>query len=255
MDTTAKVSVNVILNAVLRRVNDENYREYGFSRGYYVSKIQEALEELAVTTFFDELTIDIKMDKKRLAIPLPENFFNLDNIYLWNGDCCTPDNSVNVWWKHDYNNKGHGPEHSTRYRDDSNNSDPFYPSAFPIQHHHFGGHRGVPTANIYNGLLMFSSDAEGYDWIRLEGNGYAGAIGDEPCIPRFLRRAIVDYSTEQVFADVMTRRQGFRTRWADAYRSLYDNVNGSWQQAENRIKSMHGWEKKSMDEYSNRGNW
>ena len=56
MGTSDFVSVNNILADVLIMVNDETMRNYGFNRGYYISSIQKALEELALQTFFDVQT-------------------------------------------------------------------------------------------------------------------------------------------------------------------------------------------------------
>jgi hypothetical protein len=41
----------------------------------------------------------------------------------------------------------------------------------------------------------------------------------------------------------------YRPLWTDAYQKLNDLVNGSWNKAKKRIKSMDSKEKASMEEY------
>ena len=80
MDTADKISINILLSDILMFVDDETVRNHGFNEGYYVSGIQQAVEELAYDTYFDLQTRDIKLteqNKKNLAVDMPNNCFNV----------------------------------------------------------------------------------------------------------------------------------------------------------------------------------
>jgi hypothetical protein len=109
MNSNDFVSVNHILAEVSMTLDDAEYRK-GFSIGWYTSRIQDALQELAFDTFFDTVTIDKDMPKKTLSLELPKNVFNIREIYLYNGSCCSPSTSQVVWYKRLYNNNGKGEE-------------------------------------------------------------------------------------------------------------------------------------------------
>ena len=55
MNSNDFVSVNHILSDVLLEANDENLN-IGFTKGWYISQIQQYLEERAFDSFYQEIT-------------------------------------------------------------------------------------------------------------------------------------------------------------------------------------------------------
>jgi len=272
MDTADKVSVNLLLADILSFVDDESTRNHGFNKGYYISGIQKAVEELAYDTFFDVQTKDILLleeNKKNLAVEMPPNAFNIREMYLFNctckdpdtdvdltHGCCTPSNSVIVHWKRLYNNRGKGAGHTAkRVERGRDTKDPFFSTdgdlstlSSPPQSLHY--------ANVQNGLIMLSINARGFSHLRLVYNGTGGAIGDEPIIDRFLRTAIVDYVVERTFRALTAKDpRKWRLLWGDTFARLTDDRNGSWIKAERRIKLLSTWKRDTMREYTGRMNY
>jgi len=258
METGDKISINLLLADILVFVGDESTRNYGFNRGYYVSGIQQAVEELAYDTFFDIQTVDIplhKENKDNLAVEMPPNCFNVREMYLFDDECCGPSSSVIVHWKRLYNNRGKGAGHTAKRIETGRRQ---------LRDAIFGTDGDVNTtsltslhyANIQNGLIMLSSNATGFSHLRIVFNGTAGAIGDEPIIPRFLRQAIVDFVTERTFRALMGKEpRKFSALWANHQARLTDPRNGSWIKAERRIKALSTWKRDGIREWTGRPNY
>lgn len=122
--------------------------------------------------------------------------------------------------------------------------DPMFFNTFPTS---------VRWANIQNGILMFSSNCQGYDKVRIIANTTAGAIGDAPIIPRFFREPIIDYVCERYFRVQMVKDKSMGSMWR-----IYDErlngkmrggADGSWAKAESRIKTMDTWSKDDLVQY------
>lgn len=255
MKTNDYVSLDIILGDVLVLCADEGTRH--FAKGWYVSQIQRALEELSIETFWNERTVDLPLDKEMLQLEIPENMFNIREVYLWSGECCQPDNSVIVHYKRHFNNKpGVGGEKYTARRKESQPYDPFFR---PFRDGNLTGTThstsGLYYANMQNGLMMFSSSCASYDMVRFVGNAYGGNIGDAPIIPRFLRDAAVDYVVEKFFRAMTGRDPSYASRWNIAETKLNKRYDGSWDKAKYRIKNMDTWEMNSMKEYFGRMNY
>ena len=241
MDSNDFVSVNHILAEALVNVNDVDLRN-GFTKGWFVSRIQDALQEIAIDTFYQKITDDFDFPKDRLAIPIPENAFNIREMYLYNNDCCNPSGSVPVVWKRLFNNKGGASSGYTAKIKGSGNvneaRNPFYPT-----------HRGADNyyyANIQHGMIMFSSSCASYKKVRIVYNGMGVSIGDEPIIPRFFERYINDYVEEKYYSAMKPRDpRKYRGLWSDAYSKL----ERSSEKAKIRVSSMNTFEKESLEEY------
>jgi len=231
------ISVNLLLSDILVQCNDEQLRR-GLTKGFYTSMIQSALEELAFTTFFEKITVDLPLDKTNLQLEMPENLFNIRELYLWNGNCCTPQSSVPVHWKRLFNNMPGGTSYTSKIHENTTD-DPMYGTFYN------GFPSTVRFANIQNGIIMFSSSCAGYDNVRIVGNGTAGAIGDEPVIPRFFRQAIIDFCCEKFYRIIMAREKGFVSMW-----QIYDNrLKDSWFEAERRVKNLNTWQRDELHEH------
>ena len=244
MNTADYISHDIILHDALMSLNDAELRS-GFSRGWYVGVIQRALEELAQDTFFDKRTIDVKLPTSgAIVIPIPENIFNVQYMYIWNGSCCTPSSSQKVWWKRNFNNKGNGTGYLSDMKDAAQATfDPFIPMFFPQ-------FETIYYANIQEGKIMFSATCSGFGNVSIICNGFGGAIGDKPAIPKFFRQTIIDFVRVEHFKAMASREpRVYRVMLEEARRDLGDNHNGSWKKARIRISSMQTFEKKSMEEY------
>ncbi len=240
------VSVDEILADVLLEVNDEDLRS-GFKKGWYISKIQQAIEELAFDSFYQVITRDIDFDKKKLSFEMPKNAFNLREMYLFNGDCCGPNSSVLVHWKRLFNNRGDGIEHTAKIKESGQSGfDPFFGNRF---HGNRTSHTNAHYFNVYNGLVMLSANAAGFAKVRIVFNGIGGQIGDEPVIPRFFRQAVIDFVVEAFWRFMKSREKSARLLWMDVERKLNDPRTGTWRTAKMRITSMDNLKKQSLQEY------
>jgi hypothetical protein len=249
-------SADNILADVLPMVDDEEFRDK--SRGYYLSQIQRALEELSYDTFFFKRSVSIVIPDS-LQMSLPSDMFSLDQAYLYNGDYCDLNNAQNVYFKRNFYRSEDGYVARDKW---SNRNDPFHkqrgartntPGQYPSQerppsHLHF--------MSIQNGMLMLSDSCAQFDKIYLVYYGVGTEIGEEPIIPGFLRQAVIDYVTYQALLNKIAQDDQVG-RWQALLRetkqSLYGTglrrSDGSWFRAERRVKHMDkkAWE--DMREY------
>jgi len=246
------VSVDHLLADILSTVDDEKLRR-GFSKGWYVSRIQKALQELAFETFFDEVTLDLEFNKETLSLEMPEGIFNIREIYMYNAECCGANTSQVVWWKRTFNNKGGGDGYTAKIKDSGGTdySDPFLPTASNYASSNF--YSGTKFyANVMNGTLMFSTDCRAYSHVRIIANGIGGEIGDLPLVPRFFEAAVVDFVLVKFYRAMKAREpRKYRGLWADSVNdSTGTNGNGgSMRKARIRVANMNTFEKESLNEY------
>jgi len=255
MQSNDFITPKEIASDVLMFVGDTGLR-YGLSLGWYVSQVQQAVERFALDMFFQVITADFSFPSQKLQDPLPKNCFNIRELYLWNGSCCTPENSVIVHYKRLYNNKPGGTGYTANRKENDNQAiDPFYqPYLRGITT--FDGQGTLYYANIQNGLIMFSSNCASYSNYRIVYNGLGGEIGDEPIIPRMLRDAVIDFVTERAMRAMMAKEpRTYRILWADAHERLYNRQTGTYWEAMRRVATLDTWMKERYNEYSNRGNW
>lgn len=250
MNANDFVTPNHIIAEVTHSVDDENLRS-GFSKGWFMSRVQDAVQELAFDTFFQKITADFDFPKDSLAIEMPKNAFNIREIYLFNSDCCSPATSQPVHWKRLYNNRGKGQDYTSRVKEPGKTAgtDPYIPTNWRHNGHMMPWLGTLYFANIQDGMIMFGSDCASFSKVRLVYNGMGGEIGEVPIIPRFLERAVNDYVEERYWNAMKARDIRYRTLWSDAYQRLNDRINGSWKKAEKRIASMDSWQKESLNEY------
>ncbi|MHA2170201.1 MAG: hypothetical protein ACXAB7_09945 [Candidatus Kariarchaeaceae archaeon] len=246
------ISVDHLLADILSTVDDEKLRR-GFSKGWYVSRIQKAIQELAIDTFFDEVTLDLDLDGETLTAQMPEGIFNIRELHLYNDDCCNASTSQVVHWKRTFNNKGRGDGYTARIKDTGHTdySDPFLPSVSNYNNTHW--YSGTKFyANIMNGTMMFSTDCRLYGKVRIVANGLGGDIGDVPLVPRFFEEAVTDFVYVRFYKAMKAREpRKYRPLWQDAKTdSVGPNGNGgSWRKARIRIANMDTYEKEALEEY------
>ena len=108
MNANDFVSVDHLLAEITATVNDTDFKK-GFSKGWYTSRIQDAIQELSFDTYWLKVQHDYKVPAN-CQIDMPENVFNIREIYLYSGEICDPVTSQVVYWKRLFNNtnKGNG---------------------------------------------------------------------------------------------------------------------------------------------------
>lgn len=244
------VSIDHLLSEITATVDDSEFRK-GFKKGWYISRIQDAIQELSFDTFWMKVTHDWEVPKN-CRIPMPENVFNIREIYLYSGQLCNPKSTQVVYWKRLFDNSYMGDGYTAKVKDDgSNSSDLFQPNQ-RLLHHNAQGFYGPKF--YYNvsedGIIMLSKECASFPFIRIRFNGMGVPNGELPIIPRFFERAVVDY-VKLRFYDAMKSRDPrmYRQLWADAKDDLENLTTGSWNKAKKRIKSMDTQEKESMEEY------
>jgi hypothetical protein len=220
MNANDFVSVEKILAEVTQTVNDKDFKN-GFTKGWYISRIHDAIQELAIETYFFKVTIDFELPRN-LQLPMPEDTFNIREIYLYNGERCNPINTQVVYFKRLFNNKFQGDGYSAKVKDDGSNS-----------------------GDIFQPNQRWSTEnRQGY-----YGPGLGGVDGETPIIPRFFQRAVVDFVEERwLNAMKMRNTRTYSPMWRDAAARL-DSYTGNWRKAIKRSSSMDTSEKESMEEY------
>lgn len=237
-----------ILSDVTQMVGDPDFSR-GLSKGFYVRQISEAIEALALDTYFQELTFDIEVPQDTLNLDLPSNCFNVRELYLYNGECGKPTTSRPVYFKRHYNNSQGGEEYTAK-RKESVPEDPFQTS---------GGESNLYYANIQNGNILFGSLCRNYTYVRIVYNGMGTEITEVPLIPRPLRKAVIDFTRDRILTIFATRDKSVMPLLNLARLDLYGDGRamnpGSWKKAERYVKRMSTWAKDSYREYQQRGNW
>lgn len=243
------VSANHLIAEITATVNDKEFKK-GFPKGWYISRIHDALRELAFDTFYLKVLRDFELPEN-LQLEMPEDVFNIREIYLYQGEFCNPSSTQVVHWKRLFNNMFSGDGYTAKVKDDgSNGSDPFLPNQRIDVYNRQGFYGPKFYWNEQNGIIMFSKECAAFPYVRIIFNGVGGPIGDVPVIPSFFERAIVDYVEEKFYNAMKARHpRTFRVLWQDAYNKLHDMRTGSWNKARKRVKSMNSAQKESMEEY------
>jgi len=255
------ISPEEILADVLRLANDESFKDS--SKGYYLSLIQQALQELAFDTFFDVRTEFFDFPEN-LNLPMPLGAFNIREMYLYNGTECNFDTAQNVYWKRNYFTKGNGG--LSRDRGTNNSRDPFFqnrrlsngnPSLRRVDSA-ISSVNSVYYYNVQNGMIMFSSNARVFGKVAVVFNGTGGDIGETPFIPQFLREAVKGWMLDPIYRIKMAMSEGgadfskWQTLWSMNNDQLRKPYTGTWETAELRIKSMDSKAREDMKEYMSR---
>lgn len=244
------VTPNEILADVLPLVGDVNF--ITSSKGFYISQIQQALEELAFETFFDnrQETFDIP---DNLRIELPKGAFNIENIYLveTSEDGCNITKSANVFWKKNFINSRSGNGYVSMNKG-NNGNDPLYKDTFATTEPN-----GVFYYAVQQGVIMLSSSCRSWSKILVEYSGTGGDIGDEPFVPIYFRQAVKGYvavkGLEIKVSKAMPSEKPQLMAIANQQRAiLTEPYSGTWVTAERRARRADDKEKKAIKEYMQR---
>ena len=260
------VSPDEILSDVLKLARDESFKDN--SKGYYMSLIQQALQELAFDTFFDERTEFFPVPPN-LRLEMPKGAFNIKQIYLYNGDSCDISKSQNVYWKKNYYTKG-GEGYLAR--DKWNNNDAFYDNRSLPNGNGANNDPSLRRTNVnslqsqlyyYNiqaGMIMFSSNVRNFENIALVFNGTGVNIGEVPFIPMLFREAIKSWVLNPVYQIKMANADGAEfNKWQMLFNINNTKLNtpfvGLWAEAQVRAKSIDSKQREDIKEYLGRLNY
>lgn len=223
------VSIDTLLAGILVDTNDENISN-GFTRGWYISRMQEGLEEFSIETFFSTQNTDIlNWYDGVLEIDYPDGCLAIKEIHLFNGDCCTVDNSVEVVWKKIYNTTGKTTGHTARVKENGTNQNAIYQD--------FSKWTSLYYATLHDNVISLSPDCTGYDNIQIIYSGVKTAYGKSPIIPVFLRKYIHDYVVERYYFAAQARDKSLNFMWQLADVKL--NGNGRQKKGSLKIAKLH----------------
>lgn len=262
------VSVNEILADVLKIVGDIDFKIN--SPGWYKSQIRQCLQELSFDTFFDDQHESFDMPKN-LRLELPKGSFNLQQIYVFNGDKCTPSNSHVVYHKKNFINGESGKGYVAR-NTYTNDNDPFNKKqgvTGRVENSRVESQRErikhVPD-NVYfygmqNGLIMLSPNCSCFQKVMLVYSGVSTDISDEPIVPNYLRAAVKEWTSVETLSVTLASKIGSPeyNQWLSLYnihdRKLNDPYEGEWVKAERRVKVIDNKEREDTKEYLSRLNF
>lgn len=251
MNTSVYITPSEIISKAAAMVGDREFKV--LPEGFYNGLIQSAFEELAIATFFQELRADFDFPDG-LVHPLPEGCFNVENIYVYNGDKCVIENSHKVWWKRNYFTRGQG-----YIANNKGNSDPFSREYRFNKDNH--GPEQTLFYNIQMGNIMFSPSCRNAGTrVHVHYNGTGCAIGEAPIIPVFLRAAIEDYVIQEALLFRMANDPVNFRMWQNlqvTYERRLDKsgYNGSWHTAKMNVKNMNSSQREELSVYLGRGGW
>lgn len=235
-------------------------------RGMYLSIISDAFRELNIDSFFMINQKDFEMPTEHLSIQLPDDCFNVRNIYIFDGDVCNVAQSKKVWWKRNYYTTGSG-----YFANDKgyNGNDPYYMNHSEMENRDKRFIRVEPNStvnnvlfyNIQNGVLMLSSSCRAAGTrVHVEYNSTGCNVEEAPIIPRFFKTAIEDYAIETLMRFRMANEPANARAWqilqqTYAVRLDKDGLDGSWHKAVMRVRNMDTLQRASLAEYLGRAAW
>lgn len=249
------VSVNEILADVLKITNDAGFKVN--SRGWYISQIRQALQELSFDTFFDEQN-EALIIPNDLRVEMPKGSFNLKQLFLFNGsECNLGSGTPNVYYKQNFWTGGNG----YLARDKWNNpGDPFYISRSGNPRSGKGNNE-LYYFGIQNGLIMLSESCRKFEKIMVFYNGIGGEIDSTPVIPQFFRQAVKDYvSSNGLESSIAQELDPAKMNKLTYLKNSVDTrmnkeYDGSWAKAEQRAKHTDKKIRQDYKEYMARMNY
>ena len=235
------LSPNILLSDILIFVEDQDMSM--FSRGWYLSQIQQALEELSFEAFAYQKTTDIAFPENSLRINMPSGAIEIMEIYGYSGEPCNIQSMKNIYWKRRYQTLGNGMGFTSRNK--SEIDDPF-----------ILGHESNNNEfwfNVINGVINFSESCSIFDYVRIVYRGVFADIGDTPFVPRMFRQAIIYWVAERVFQTLAVREESKHNKYVNmlklVYEKLYNYRTGLWEEAQYRAKRIDSKMLSDIKEY------
>ena len=236
------ISPDQILADVLLEVDDEDTKT--FNHGWYISQIQQALEELSFDTFFNEIYLDFTFPTD-LRLKIPKGAFNVKKIFIYTGEDCDVASQTNVYIKQTYFTRGEG---KSTMMNRAGISDPF------ISGYNYSD--SIYFASLQNGYIHFGEGCIGHTMVRVYFNGIFTDVGAAPFVPRQFRQVVKTFVAEKFYRNMKSRKpRVFRAIHSDTYNMLYKAYDGEWDKAMQRSKSLDSKFREDMGEYLSKGNW
>ena len=264
MNTGNYITPETILFTASAMCGDKDLK--AMPRGFYMSLIQDAFEELNMTSFFAEQREDFDFPMDNLTLPLPKGCMDVMNVYVYSGAECNPHNSRKIYWKRNYFTHG-GPGYIANDKG-RNERDPFMAHHTSLNNDksliRFDDRQNVNQALYYNiqmGNIMFSSSCKNAgNKIHIHYHGVGGDITEAPIIPRYFKQAIEDYVTEAALRFRMANEPSMARQWQGMQQLYEKRLNkegmfGSWFNAIQMVRDMNTSQRNELSEYLGRGGW
>lgn len=234
--------------------------------GFYMRLVEDALLELNMDSAFPEGHKDYNSIPENLTFQLPEDCFDVQGVYVFNGDACEISKSHKVWHKKNYFTKGNGYIANDK---GDNSGDPYF-----FSHSTRGQDKSLIRYNnaadsmnkllfynVVNKNLMISASCRSVGTkIHVVYASTGGPVIDAPIIPVIFKSAVEDFVSEGALRYRMANELSMIKSLAPLH-SLYfkrldkDGQNGSWPTAIYRAKRMSEDEKRALGNYLGRGGW
>lgn len=241
------VTPDEILSDVLMVTGDFDHRE--FPRGWYISQIQQSLEELSFDTYMNVLDHDFEFPSETMAIALPANTFNVKGIWVYNGLLGSPTDSQNVRWKRGAFTRGPDKSFIAENKPDQTEDLWIIPPSNTAESE-------LLWASIQNGVIQFSSKCSTYTYVHLRYNGTLTPIGETPFVPQFFRQAVKLWTLLEYYRVMKGRNpRTYRASFKDTHDELHASFTGKWDQALKRSRSLDTKAASDLKEYLSRMNY
>jgi len=241
------ITANEILADVITETEDYDYRE--FSKGWYISQIQQCLDELSFDTFIKTVYTDAIFPATTLSYELPANTFNVKGIWVYNGTLGVPTQSQRVMWKRGAYTGGSNKSFIAENK--AGQDEDLY-----IRTLSQTSEDDILWASIDNGVIYFSQAAASYGFIHIRCNGTLTAIGDAPIIPQFFRQAVKLWVTLEFYRRMRKRNpRAYSSLFASVYNELYAPFIGKWDEAISRSRSLDSKARNDLKEYLSKMNY
>lgn len=243
------IEVEAVLSEIVINTDDADFKK-GVPKARYISWIQKAMQELAKETFYFKVTLDVDMPQNA-QYKLPENIFNIRELYAYDGDICAPSATQNLYYKRLFNNMSDGKGYTAKVKDRGFGTPDLFVANYPSNFREYTG-RNVSFKYAWNeigGILMVSSDVLKYPYLRIVSNTYGVTVGENPIIPRAFERAVVDWVCVRFYTMMVSRDVRLYSPLLSIHKQSLEGIYGSWNQAKKFVKSMDTAKKEAMEEY------
>jgi hypothetical protein len=185
--TTDYIKPEEVLALATSYTGDRSFRS-GFTRGWYLSRLKDAVNDFGVATYLFHKAKDLKLNQK-LQIDIPEGMYNISGVYVMNvtNGCCVPGSFRRVLWKKDFNNHRNPEDHPAKR--DTGEAQTFFNYDYEFIS---DSDKGI-FGNVQNNVLMLSPSASSYSHVRIIANHYGSDNGELPPVPRFMKEYIANY--------------------------------------------------------------
>lgn len=274
MESSEFISIEQILSDLVTLTNDEGYSRSGLDRGFYISRIHDAVTYFALETYYQTVVKDIiNFDTDNNGVlNIPVNAFNIKEIYLFNGsgcnqhpEGCTCGNDIDsadyvyVHWKRTLSHTKKTGLRTMKIRQNSSSTDPVFNPVYGERN--FYGSNFVPSNlyyfNLQSGKIILSENYSNYKNIRLVYNGMGSENCELPCIPRILKDGITDKAALDTFMYLKVRDKSYRVDYLDIKERFYGNNRnkGSLKECKSRISMLDSAKRESLREYLGNSDW